>query len=526
MTKYRNHLLLIFLLLYTFIGIYLSVTNGISHDEFHEQLNWEVNLSSIKSFFANGNINELLNYNDKYHGIGFHLLSQPVQKLLNEFISNYNEVSSYGGYLISKHPVIFILFSISSIFFYLLCLKVSKNINFSIFSSLIYLFYPYLFGHAQINPKDVPFLSIWIINSYFFLTIIESLFYEKEILKRKIILCSFFSAYLISIRISGLIVFVEFIIAFIILFNIKKINLISFLKKNYLTFIHFFIFLLFFIYILNPIFWTNPLEIIKSIEWMSKYYNDVCTNTLGKCLRALNLPSSYVFIWFFFKLPILVILGFVFFPFVEQNIFKEKIISIYYGTFLFTVLSILIIFILKNVALYDEIRHIMFLIPMIIIVSLTNIFYFNNKLFYSLSAITIIFFVLENFSINPYQYTWLNSFAKVTDIEKNFEIDYWGISNKNLQKKIIKYAEINSINSSACVYGDLYTKEFLLKKDFKCFKNYSELDAAKERPFYVYKNVRNVKRSNPKDCNLIWNETYKYILSNKEISVGTVWYCD
>ena len=176
MPKYRNHLLLIFLLLYTFIGIYLSVTNGISHDEFHEQLNWEVNLSSIKSFFTNGNINELLNYNDKYHGIGFHLLSQPVQKLLNEFISNYNEVSNYGGYLISKHSVIFLLFSISSIFFYLLCLKVSKNINFSIFSSLIYLFYPYLFGHAQINPKDVPFLSIWIINSYFFFLSLGSLF--------------------------------------------------------------------------------------------------------------------------------------------------------------------------------------------------------------------------------------------------------------------------------------------------------------------------------------------------------------
>ena len=526
MPKYRNYLLLIFLFSYIFLGIYLSITNGISHDEFHEQLNWEIHLNSIKSFFDNGNFDELLNYNDRYHGIGFHFISQPIQILTNEFVSGLNEVSSYGGYLISKHSVIFLLFSISSIFFYLLCFKISKNINFSIFSSLIYLFYPYFFGHAQINPKDIPFLSIWIINSYFFLTIIENLFYEKEIIKRKIILLSFLTAYLVSIRISGLIIFVEFIIAFIILFNIKKINLISFLKKNYLTFIHFFIFLLFFIYILNPIFWTNPLEIIKSIEWMSKYYNDVCTNTLGNCLRALNLPSSYLFIWFFFKLPILVILGFVFFPFVEQKIFKDKIVSIYYGTFLLSVFSILIIFILKNVALYDEIRHIMFLIPMIIIVSLTNIFYFNRKLFYSLSTLTIFFFVLENFSINPYQYTWLNSFAKMTNIEKNFEIDYWGISNKNLQKKVVQYTEINSIDKNTCVYGDLYTKEFLLKKDFTCFKNYSEVDAAKIRPFFAYKNIRNVKRSDPKDCKLIWNETYKYSFYNKDISVGTLWFCN
>ena len=446
--------------------------------------------------------------------------------LTNGLVSELNEVSNYGGHLISKHIVIFLLFSISSIFFYLLCFKISNNANFSIFSSLIYLFYPYLFGHAQINPKDVPFLSVWIINSYFFLIIIESFFYEKEILNRKIVLCSFFTAYLISIRILGLIVFVEYIIAFIILFNIKKTDLIFFLKKNYLIFIYFFIFFLFFIYILNPIFWTNPLEIINSIKWMGKYYNDVCTNTLGKCLKSLNLPSSYIFIWFFFKLPILVLLGFVFFPFVEKNIFKEKIVSIYYGTFLFTVLSILIIFILKNVALYDEIRHIMFLIPMIIIVSLTNIFYFSKKLFYSLSLITIIFFALENFSINPYQYTWLNSFAKLTNIKKNFEIDYWGISNKNLQKKIIQYKKTNLINNNVCVYGDLYTKEFLLKKNFTCFKNYSEIDNVNIRPFFAYKNVRNVKRSDPKDCKLIWNETYQYTFYNKDISVGTLWFCN
>ena len=30
----------------------------------------------------------------------------------------------------------------------------------------------------------------------------------------------------------------------------------------------------------------------------------------------------------------------------------------------------------------------------------------------------------ENISLNNYQYTWLNSLAKFTDIEKNFEIDY------------------------------------------------------------------------------------------------------
>ena len=44
------HSLLFLLLIYTILGIYLSITTGISHDEHHEQLNWQVNIAAIKNF--------------------------------------------------------------------------------------------------------------------------------------------------------------------------------------------------------------------------------------------------------------------------------------------------------------------------------------------------------------------------------------------------------------------------------------------------------------------------------------------
>ena len=185
------------------------------------------------------------------------------------------------------------------------------------------------------------------------------------------------------------------------------------------------------------------------------------------------------------------------------------------------------LFIIKNVAVYDEIRHVLFLVPLILLVGLTNLFFFNKKFFYSLGTFLIFFFLIENFSLNSYQYTWLNSFAKFTDISKNFEIDYWGVSNKNLTKKIVEYSEKNSLNrKNLCIFGDMYAKEFLENQDFVCFKNYSELDQFKKRPLFVYKNIRNVKRSDPKDCELIWNETYNYSFYKKEISTGTLWYCN
>ena len=116
---------------------------------------------------------------------------------------------------------------------------------------------------------------------------------------------------------------------------------------------------------MNPILWLNPYEFVNSINYMGNYFNNICTLTLGDCMDSLNLPSSYYFIWLFFKLPILIIAGVIIFPFVEKKIFENNINSIYYGTFCFSVSGIIFIFILFSVNIYDEIRHIMFLLPFI-----------------------------------------------------------------------------------------------------------------------------------------------------------------
>ena len=105
------------LFIYLVLGIYLSINTGISHDEFHEQQNWIINFEAIKNFLTNGSYDNLLNYKDKYHGIGFHILSQPVQFFVADFLKDYLLVNSYGAVLISKHIVVFVLFFLSGIFF-------------------------------------------------------------------------------------------------------------------------------------------------------------------------------------------------------------------------------------------------------------------------------------------------------------------------------------------------------------------------------------------------------------------------
>ena len=525
--KHKDILFSILFFAYILSGLYLSLFNGISHDQFHEQENWRINFQAIKSIFnGEGDYSVLLNYIDRYHGIAFHYISQPIQFLNHGTVGRLNEVTLEGSYYLSRHAVVFLTFVTAGYFFYLLCNKISNDKNFSLICFSLFLLYPYFFGHSQINGKDIPFLSVWVISTYLLFNIIENFYYEKKIDLKSIFFISLCTAFLISIRITGLLILLEYLIALMILLNVKDQKLFSFIFKNKKFFIFFSLFLILFVYILNPIFWSNPLEIINSVKWMSKYYNDTCTLTLGSCMRAQNLPTSYIFIWLFFKLPILVLFGLAIFPLIEKKIFNNGIKTIYYGTLALTVLSLLFLFILRNVALYDEIRHIMFLIPAILIISLYNIYIFNKKIFFYSATLVMIFFVAENISLKKYQYTWLNSFAKLTNIQKNFELEYMGVSNKNLQKQINDYSIKNNIPRDTCVYGNMYASVFLKKKGFTCFNSYSSLDSAKQRPFFAYQNARNIKRSDPKDCDLIYKDKYNYFLFNKDIVTGKLWYCN
>ena len=517
-----------FVIIYLVIGIILSITTGISYDESHEQNTWEINLKAIKSFFIDNNgYEELLKYKDRYFGIAFHLLSQPIQFLSYKFVADINSMTDNTAYLVSRHISFFSIFTVSGIFFYKLCFKISNNYYFSILSSVIYLLYPYLIGHAFMNTKDIPLLSFWLICTYFSLSVFERYLNKKNFILSNVILLSFLTAFLVSIRSVGLIIFIQYLISILVLINIKKLNFFDFVKKNLNPLLIFFTSFFLFIYILNPIFWKNPYEFINSIMWFVKYAETAtCTLTLGDCMKSLNLNYKYYFIWLFFKLPAFIIIGALVFPLVENKLFLNDKTKLYYSSILISFISIILIFILKKVAIYDEIRHIMFVIPLLFIISLFNLFKFNEKIFYIVSFVLISIFLIENIKLNPYQYTWLNHFARLTNIQKNFELDYWGISSKNLQKEIIKISDNENLDKSICTFGPIYNGAYMKKSGFNCFKIYSSIDDPNPRPFFAIQNSRNLKRSNPKDCELKYVEKYKYPFFNQELIMGKVWFCN
>ena len=266
MTYIKKNFFVIFLIIYFIIGSFYALNTGLSHDEFHEQRNWEYNVALVKHLIFQAELDPIFkNYPDKYYGIGFQILSQPIQYFLSAVILKFQNIDNYGAHLISKHFVVFISFFISGIFVYLIISKIINNQYFCATATFLYLLYPYLLGHGLFNPKDIPFLCFWIICTYVSINIFSNLSKEDNLKYRDVVLISCLSAFLLSIRITGILIFLQYLFTLIIFLNFEKLNPISFLKKTYKKILLFMLLTTLLIYLFYPTFWKNPLLIIEAL---------------------------------------------------------------------------------------------------------------------------------------------------------------------------------------------------------------------------------------------------------------------
>jgi hypothetical protein len=437
-------------------------------------------------------------------------------------IANDNNISDFGGHLLAKHFVVFLFFFISGIFFYLILKKIIENENFSKTGTIIYLLYPYLFGQSLFSPKDVPFMSIWVICTYLSLKIFERLIDKKDISNFNTILFAFMTSYLLSIRIAGILIFLQYLVTFIIYLNLTNTNILYFIKKFYLNFLIFVFGTIFFTIVFYPELWINPLGVVEVINTMANHFNNVGTNTYGKIMYSTNLPSTYMLIWFSIKLPAIIIIGIFLIPFTEKKIFSSSKKSIYFGSILISTILIPLVLIFRKVHLYDELRQVMFLFPLLFIVGLVSVYTFSNKFFYLTGILTITLFLVENIKINPYQYVWFNLPSRSIDLTNKFELEYQGLSGR----EIAEYLN-NSDKKNLCILANPMhsVRPFLNKNDFNCFDMWQKIDTDYKRPFLGVQNVRNLKKSNPFKCESIHETGFKLLFHKKKFITGKVLEC-
>ena len=169
-----------FLLIFCIYGIFLSLKVGITHDEYHNFFVGDANKKIFLNFLFGGSYQsgELKGLNLHY-GSGFHFFSEPIDKIVS-FIFNVDYVSLESKKILLKHPSVFIFFTLSGIYFRKIILFLTKDKNYSSLCTILYLIYPYLLGHSFFNIKDIPFLSVWLISTYYIISISKNFYKEKK----------------------------------------------------------------------------------------------------------------------------------------------------------------------------------------------------------------------------------------------------------------------------------------------------------------------------------------------------------
>ena len=130
---------------------------------------------------------------------------------------------------------------------------------------------------------------------------------------------------------------------------------------------------------------------------------------------------------------------------------------------------------------------------------------------------------MENIIINPYQYVWFNLPSRYLDLTKNFELEYQGISGREISKFLVNYKP-----QTSCILANplLSVKPFLNDTNFKCFDIWQKIETSYERPFLAVQNVRNLKRSIPYKCKSIFETSFKLLFHENKITTGKLLKCE
>ena len=539
--KIINYTIFLFFCSYFIIGINIYKDYGISIDEpFHRTSGFYWYLQIIDNFFYNfPNIEHLRNSYNKMewsqdftqgvfheYGVFFDLFATFIENILN--LKNFHDIYHL------KHFLNFFVFYISSVvFFYLIKNRFKSNIL-GFIAVLFYISSPRIFAESFYNCKDIIFMSF----------IVFSLFFGLKILKsfkiKNIILFALFSALATSIRSMGVFT-VLLVLSFLIIENLEQKKSV---KKNIYILLIFCLYL-FFTYLFWPYLWFDPINnFITSLKSFAHFNQlEMSIFYLGDFVKINNLPWHYSFVWIGVSNPIIYSILFLFgsykiFLSFFTNLDKfwknlnEKL-DLVILAFFFAPLVAVIIF---NSTLYNGWRHLYFIYPALIYISIFSLNYFLSFKFnrFYINGIFIIIFlsIFINISniikLHPFQNIYFNLlFEKKANTL--FDIDYWGLGNAHSIIKILDTInESENVSMGTASFTPLNYSKYII--NHKRIKNISFPGTNSINSDYIFTNY--VYEGNPKykkkylipknykkfytlkKGNIVINEIYKKRISN------------
>ncbi len=446
--KYSQVYTVLFFVLLLFIGLSIFKDYGLSTDEpFHRTIGYYWYISLLEIFSNNYELIEATKekFNAMYwsdylndgkliqYGIFFDTITAFIEEIL------IIEETKNAFYL--KHISTFLFFFLSTVFFYKIINLRFNNHLFSILITFFYISSPRIFAESFYNGKDIVFMSLIVCSLYYALKSFNKINYKN------IILFSIFSAFATNIRVMGILIFSLFLF-FLFLNFLEEKNLF---KKNVLKFLVLIFLFPSIVFLFWPFLWGSPIDnFIFTIKSFANYDWIGSVLYLGDYYKGYDLPWHYIPVWIIATTPIIFSLIF-FIGFIiitirfsknflnlstdnkmwkDSNQQKDFFILIFFITPIFLVIFL-------NSTLYTGWRHLYFIYPCIIYfigIGLKFLLEIKINNFYkkSINSIIALSLIINSYNIiklHPYQNVYFNIlFEKKAN--KLFEIDYWGLGNK------------------------------------------------------------------------------------------------
>ena len=520
----------IFFIIYFILGIGIYNDYGISFDENINRTNGFVSLNYVINFFNLNfdlnpfykNVPQINEYIDREYGIVFDLPAAAIEVILG--IKNTKDI-----YLL-RHLMTFVIFFLSTICFYFLCLNIFKDKLISFIGLTILIFSPRIFAESFYNSKDIIFLSFLIFSIHLN---VKFLIFKSN---TNIFFAALFSALMTDVRVIG--IFLIFITFFFLFFHTGKLNI----KEKLLIFFKYLFIYTVTLFVFWPFLWENSFSnLLDAISEFKNYPWNGDVLYFGEFIKAKFVPWHYFIVWFFITTPLIFFI-IIFGGFLLSgkiliknlvNVEKNKNANLWnnqYEMILIYIFSIFFIplfsIIFFNSTLYTGWRQLYFLYPLLIILGL-HFLIFLKKSFYNFFKIAFIllllqlsftsYFLIKN---HPHQYVYFNGLSNLF-LKKNFAYDYWGVSNhltiqylldkKNFQFPLkISSASFTDLNKTKLILEEEYQKKFEFIED-----NHNDADFIFTN-YYYFKNPKfNKKRYDiPKN----FRSYYKLKINDKTIN--------
>jgi hypothetical protein len=479
----------VFFILLFVVGCFVFSDYGISTDEEVQRgLIGEINYNFIKT----GNSAELLEDSGKYHGPAFELVLYAAERVFN--------ITEVRNIYLLRHALTFLIFFISSIFFYFLCLKIFKHHAAALFGVVVLVVSPRIFAESFYNSKDLPMLCFCIISTYTMF-----LFVERQTIWLALIhaACCGFT---FDIRIMGLLI----PIATIYLFMFQK-------KKKLLPILSFLFYTIIFCIAFWPVLWLNPLfHFVEAFKQMSKYPGVGNVLYMGNFISEQALPWHYLPVWIGITTPICyIVLFFIGLFFTIKNTFVNFKSTLPMQVFLFMFASPILAVIVLHSVVYDAWRHVYFVYPFLVLIAVYGFMQLIQaikntialKAIFCTVAVSIVFVLFFMVKNHPFQNVYFNPLAG-KDIRKNYELDYWGLSYRQGLEYIVAH------DKSPQIYIGLAHIDL----DMTCYLNFRILPKAEfSRLFFT----TNFQSANYFLTNFRWHpDDYNIGTSVYQIKVG------